>query len=173
MSIAPTLTTERLTLRHHRHADFEPMAKHFATDWAQYMDGPITANELWKWLGAEIVSWDWLGHGSWAIDLKDSGDFIGQVGLIKPPKFPEVELGWCLFPGNEGHGFAYEAALAARAWGFENIEGLETLVSYIDPGNARSLALATRLGATHDETAALPDGESVGETLVYRHRRLQ
>ena len=57
---------------------------------------------------------------------------------------------------------------AALQWAWEN--GFETLVSYITPGNDRSVALAERLGATPDATAPRPDGESASETLVYRHR---
>ena len=39
MTISPTISTARLTLRHHVLEDFEPMAAHFATDWGQYMRG--------------------------------------------------------------------------------------------------------------------------------------
>jgi RimJ/RimL family protein N-acetyltransferase len=38
-------------------------------------------------------------------------------------------------------------------------------VSYIDPGNARSIRLAERLGARLDRSAAKSDPED----LVYRH----
>lgn len=165
MTTAPTLTTARLTLRHHRQEDFEPMAAHFATEWAQYMGGPVDRKGMWFWLASEVGAWSLLGHGSWAIDLTATGETIGQVGINKPAHFPEVEIGWLLYPGHEGHGYAYEAATAARTWAFEN--GHDTLVSYIDPPNARSIALAERLGATLDTDAPAPDAGD----LVYRHRR--
>ncbi len=164
MSTAPTLTTERLTLRHHRLSDFEQMATHFATDWARYMGGPIDRKAMWFWLGAEVGSWSLLGYGSWAVDLTATGETIGQVGINKPAHFPEVEIGWLLYPGHEGHSYAFEAATAARTWAFES--GHKMLVSYIDPPNARSI----RLGATRGPEAPAPDPED----LVYRHyRRLQ
>ncbi len=164
MTVAPTLFTERLILRPHRVEDFEVMTPLFGSDWARYMDGPVSAAELWRWVGAEVGSWSLLGYGSWAVDLRDSNTFIGQVGINKPANFPEVELGWCVWPDFEGQGFAQEAALAARHWGFAQLK-LDTLVSYIDPENARSIALATRLGATLDDQAAGPDATD----LVYRH----
>jgi RimJ/RimL family protein N-acetyltransferase len=161
---APTIETERLRLRHHRHEDFAPMAALFSTDWARYMGGPISNTDLWRWLGAEITSWQWLGLGSWAVDLKETGELIGQVGINKPPNYPEVELGWCVFPTYEGKSYAFEMVVAARDWGFTSA-GLQTLVSYIDPLNTRSITLAKRLGAVQDKTAAVPDPED----LVFRH----
>ena len=165
MTAAPTLHTDRLTLRHHRLEDFEPMATHFATDWAQYMGGPLGQEKMGRWLAAEVGSWALLGHGSWAVDLTATGETIGQVGINKPVHFPEVEIGWLLYPGFEGHGYAFEAATAARTWAFEN--GHDTLVSYIDPPNSRSIALAERLGAVLDKDADKPDPDD----LVYRHNR--
>ena len=44
--------------------------------------------------------------------------------------------------------------------------GWTTLVSFIDPENNRSIALAERLGAACDDRIDHPDG---GLTLVYRH----
>lgn len=164
MKQAPTITTQRLVLRPHRREDFPPMATHFATDWARFMGGPIDADEMWRSLASEVVSWDWQGFGSWAVDLAD-GTFIGQVGITQPPRFPEPELGWCLFPGFEGQGYALEAATAARDWGFE-VRGLDTLVSYIDAGNTRSIALAERLGGAIDTNAARPDDPT---DVVFRH----
>ncbi|PSL22289.1 GNAT family N-acetyltransferase [Shimia abyssi] len=161
---APTLTTSRLTLRHHRLEDFEPMTKHFASDWAKYMGGPISDDELWRWLGAEVVSWDWLGFGSWAVDLTATGALIGQVGINKPPRFPEIELGWCVFPEAQQKGYAFEAATAVRDWAFD-VAGHSTLVSYIDADNAASIALAERLGALRDDIAERPEPDD----LVYRH----
>lgn len=47
--------------------------------------------------------------------------------------------------------------------------GWSTLVSYIDPENARSIALAKRLGCTLDAKARLPDLPDWEGTLIYRH----
>ncbi|MEP2781505.1 MAG: GNAT family N-acetyltransferase [Pseudoruegeria sp.] len=172
MSFAPTITTERLTLRHHQMEDFAPMAAIFATDWATYMGGPIDANEMWYWLGAEMASWQLIGFGSWAVVKTDTNELIGQVGINHPPRYSESELGWCIFPAYERKGFAFEAAEAARNWGFEHPD-LQTFVSYIDSKNSRSVALAERLGATLDPQVKRPVEKTASEPLVYRHRRHQ
>lgn len=68
-----------------------------------------------------------------------------------------------LYPGAEGHGFAFEAAHALCQWARD--AGLPALVSYVDAGNTRSRRLAERLGAVLDPEAARPDPTD----LVYRH----
>lgn len=64
----------------------------------------------------------------------------------------------------EGKGYATEAAGAALGCAFGTL-GVATLVSYVDAANLRSIAVAERLGAVRDATAAGPDPED----LVYRH----
>ena len=70
------------------------------------------------------------------------------------------ELGWLLYDGYEGQGYATEAAAALRDWAFGTL-GLETLVSYCDPDNAASIAVAERLGAVRDPLAARQDPEDM------------
>ena len=164
IALAPTIHTERLTPRPHRLEDFDVMTPLFGSDWARYMGPPTTPAELWRWVGAEIASWPLLGFGSWGVDETATGAFVGQIGINQPPNFPETEIGWCVWPDYEGRGFACEAARAARDWAYQT-RGLTELVSYIDPENARSIALAERLGAAHDPKATGPDPED----LVYRH----
>ena len=166
MPAAPVITTARLRLRGHTMADLDALCDLFQSDRAQFMGGPVPRKDAWRWLASEVAMWDLLGHGAWGLETRD-GDFIGQVGVLRPPHFPEVELGWTLLEQAEGKGYAFEAASAALHWAWE--QGFETLVSYITPGNSRSIALAQRLGAVHDPDAALPDGETPAETIVYRH----
>ncbi|MFD1344605.1 GNAT family N-acetyltransferase [Litorisediminicola beolgyonensis] len=167
MTAAPVIDTARLRLRGHVMADMDAFETFFASDRARYSDGPETRTHLWYGFASEVGSWPLMGHGGWAIETRD-GRLAGQVAITRPPRFPETEIGWMLFEGFEGRGYAFEAASAALAWAAAS--GLfETLVSYITPENARSIALAERLGARHDASAALPDGETTLDTVVYRH----
>jgi RimJ/RimL family protein N-acetyltransferase len=150
-------------------SDFAPLVELFASERSIYMGGPIDRKKLWYWVAGEVGSWSLQGFGSWGIESHD-GAFVGQVGINKPSHFPEVELGYLIMPKFEGQGIAFEAAKAARAWAFETLK-LETFVSYIDPKNARSIALAQRLGGVIDPDGSLPDGETADETVIYRHRR--
>ena len=138
----------------------------YQTSRAEFVGAPKHRTHMFYGLSSEVVSWDWMGHGAWAIDTAD-GAFIGQVAITQPPHFPEREIGWTMFEEAEGKGYAFEAASAALAWAWD--QGFEALVSYIHPKNARSIALAERLGAEHDPNAQRPDGETLEETIVYRH----
>ena len=170
MTTAPRIETPRLTLRGHEMADFQPLSDLFATDRARFMGGPVEAKQMWYWIAAEVGSWTLKGIGSWGIARTEDGAFMGQIGINEPHHFPEPELGWTLLEPFEGRGYAREAAAAALDWWWDQNRS-DTLVSYIHPDNTRSIALAERLGATHDATAPLPAGETPDETLVYRHRR--
>jgi len=160
----PTLATERLTLRAPCNADFPVYAEIFASDRSIYMDGPLDRDAAWHGFASDIIGWLVHGYGYWTVVESSSGDFVGLVGLAKPPYYPERELGWMVTAEQEGKGYAYEASLAARSFAYENL-GFPTLVSYIDPPNQRSIALAKRLGAILDQSA---DSPSPGD-LVYRH----
>lgn len=164
---APILHTPRLTLRPHVLSDMDPFWDFHQSDRAAYVGRPKTLTHQWYGIASEVGSWDLMGHGGWAVDLHD-GRFIGQVAITQPPHFPEREIGWIFFDGHEGNGYATEAATAALLWAWSDL-GADTLVSYIHPDNARSIALATRLGAQHDPDAPLPKGETAQETRVYRH----
>jgi RimJ/RimL family protein N-acetyltransferase len=70
-----------------------------------------------------------------------------------------------LYAGFEKQGYATEAAMAMREWAFES-RRLDRLVSYIDPENLPSRAVAERLGGVLDPAAARQDPED----LVFRYR---
>ncbi|MHC0054265.1 GNAT family N-acetyltransferase [Actibacterium sp. D379-3] len=160
---APCISTARLRLRPHRMDDLEAFWTFYQSPRAVYMDRPNSRTHLWYGLASEVGSWDLQGQGGWAIETLD-GALAGQVAITHPPHFPERELGWLLFEGFEGRGLGYEAASAARNYAFGPL-GADTLVSYIHADNARSIALAVRLGATRDDAAERHDAQD----LVYRY----
>lgn len=160
---APILETPRLRLRGHVLSDMEAFAAFFKGERAALVDSPQNKTHLWYGFSSEVGSWDLMGFGGWAIETRE-GQLIGQIAITHPPHFPEREIGWILFDGFEGQGFATEAATAALHWAWE--QGMDTLVSYIERSNTRSIALAERLGAVLDPEAKNYDDEDV----VYRHR---
>jgi len=164
---APTLVTERLNLRPLRIEDFEPFAAVFASPRSKYMGGPKSRVEAWHMFGADAGQWPLMGFGPWIIERREDSVSVGEVGLNFPDHFPERELGWLLWDGFEGQGYAFEAAQRAQDFAFADL-GWDTVVSYIDPENAPSIRLAERLGALPDPTAKSPDDDGA---LVYRHHR--
>jgi RimJ/RimL family protein N-acetyltransferase len=164
---APVLHTERLTLRPHVMADFEPLCAVFESARARYMGGPFSRREAWLMFAADAGSWALQGVGAWGIQARE-GAFLGQVSVAQPVHFPELELGWTLVQEAEGQGYAHEAAMAALNWVRCDLRP-QSLVSYVHVDNARSIALARRLGAEHDPCAAYAEGDSAEDTVIYRH----
>lgn len=161
----PTLETPRLILRAPRAADFPPFADFYASDRASFVGGPLTAEGSWRMLAMEIGHWSLKGFGRWIAETRDTGEPVGLIGLFDPEGWPEPELGWDLFNGHEGKGYATEAALYARAYAYD-VLGWRTAISLVKPGNDKSAAVAQRLGARADGDFT---HERHGFMHVYRH----
>jgi RimJ/RimL family protein N-acetyltransferase len=164
MPAIPTLRTRRLVLRPMLEADFPAYRNLMASPRSVYMGGPFDEARAWGMFCHDIACWTLYGHGGLMIDVAATTECVGQVGINHGPLFPEKELGWLLYDGFEGQGYVTEAATALRDWAFAELK-LSSLVSYFDPANARSIAVAERLGAVRDDTAPRQDPED----LVYRH----
>ncbi|WP_105429894.1 GNAT family N-acetyltransferase [Neorhizobium sp. T6_25] len=164
MTSIPTLETERLILRPQRMEDWPEFAGLMFSPRAAFMGGPFSEDAAWGLFCSDIGQWTLMGHGALMIEERETGLCLGQVGINHGPLFPEHELGWFVYPGAEGKGYAYEAAVALRNWAFTT-RGLETLVSYIHPDNIRFRKLAERMGSSLDSTAPRRDPVD----LVFRH----
>lgn len=158
-----TLTTDRLTLRPYHRSDFDSYAALMASDRAVYMGGPFDRDTAWQYFATDAAAATLTGHGCFM--LSQAGTCMGFAGVIHPPHFPEPEMGWALYDGHEGQGFASEASRAILDHMFATTD-CDSFVSYIDPDNAASIAVATRLGGQRDLAAQCPDGWN---SLVYRH----
>jgi len=114
------------------------------------------------------------GWGFWAAEEKNSGHFIGFVGLHVPsaelPFSPCVEIGWRLAHGAWGKGLATEAARSALAFGFDHLQ-LSEVVSFTAVINRRSRAVMTRLGMREAGTfdhPHLPASSPLQRHCLYR-----
>ena len=166
MDLIPTLHTQRLVLRPPVAGDYPAYAAFLASDRSRFMGGPFTGWAAWGMFASDVAMWTLYGHGALMIELAETGLCVGQVGINHGPMFPEKELGWLLYDGQEGRGYATEAGAAMRDWAFGNL-GLETLVSYFDPENRACIPVAARLGGVRDDAAARQDPEDV----VFRYFR--
>jgi RimJ/RimL family protein N-acetyltransferase len=169
LSETPVLETERLILRAFGPDDMDAGVRYLMDPRTVFMGGPFERHDAWEHCAALIGHWAIHGFGLFSVRLKDSDRLIGDAGLLLPFGYPENELGWGIWDtAFEGKGFAYEAAEAVRAHAYRDL-GWSTLVSYVDPENTRSIALARRLGCTLDEEAPVPDLPDCECTLVFRH----
>lgn len=164
MNPAPVIDTERLTLRRPVPADAAPYAAFFLTDRAKHVGQTDKPHMAWLYFAAELGHWEIRGWGMFTVVDRATAEPVGIVGPYYPDGWNEHEIGWLLWEGSEGRGYAYEAAVAARAFAYDTL-GWTTCISNIEPGNTRSIRLAERLGCTLDAAAATVDPGD----LVYRH----
>jgi RimJ/RimL family protein N-acetyltransferase len=153
----PTLRTERLALRAFRADDLDAFAAMSADPDVMRFIGSgetVDRNGSWRTMAGFNGHWSLRGFGMWALERIDDGAFIGRVGLHHPPDWPSLEAGWVLARDAWGHGFAREAATAVLAYARRELPP-QRLVSFIRPGNERSVKVALALGATFDGQADL------------------
>lgn len=165
----PELETERLILRAPGAPDWPVWRTMMASDRSRFIrNGEIDDGKAWRAFGHVIGHWVLRGYGMFVFALKSDTTALGMAGPWHPFDWPEREIGWSIWTAEaEGKGYAFEAATAARDYAFGSL-GWDTAISYCDPANLRSIALAKRLGAVRDAQAKTPWDEPC---LVFRHPR--
>jgi len=118
------------------------------------------------------------GFGLYAAELRQTGEFIGYVGLAVPnftaPFTPCVEIGWRLAASHWGRGLATEGARAVLAYAFEELR-LAEIVSFTVPANLRSRRVMEKIGMTRDagddfDHPNLAEGHPLRRHVLYRLR---
>ena len=147
------LKTERLVIRPYREDDAAPLHEVFGSPevmkWTPSppsKDVAETAQRLARTMA--FTARQPQGMGLWALELKESAAFLGQVGLFPVEgKGPDVEVAYELAPRVWGHGYATEAARALVDYGFAELR-LRRIVALILPANERSRNVASKCGLT-------------------------
>ena len=166
-------------LRDWRDSDLEPFAAMNADARVmEFLPAPLTRAES-DVLAARIRSSLAIhGFGLWAVEVQGGPPFIGFVGLSVPlfaAHFaPGTEIAWRLAHAYWGRGYATEAAREVLSDGFERL-GLDEIVAFTAPGNARSRAVMERLGMGHVpaddfEHPSLAEGHPLRRHVLYRAR---
>lgn len=110
---------------------------------------------LWLDFNQMVASWFLRGFGPWTIETP-GGEALGILPLDHEYGDPEPEIGWFVLPEARRKGVATGATRLALA-ALPRL-GFETIVSYIAPDNAASLAVAERLGGIRLPRDAHPAG---------------
>lgn len=82
---------------------------------------------------------------------KETGDFVGQVGLLvqEVNGKKELEIGYHLLPEHRGKGYATEAAIKCKEFAFQN-DLCESLISIVHVDNHASANVAQKNGMRID-----------------------
>src|SRR4051812_9389543 len=170
--------TARLVLRDWRESDLAPWAAMNADPAVrEHLGGLLTAEQAAASARNFQDALDRYGYGFWAVEVRDTGRFIGFTGLDRvddESPVDGVEVGWRLARAAWGHGYATEAARAALAYGFDTLD-LPEILPITTATNTRSQAVMRRLGMTTDpaenfDEPDAPDGP-LRHQVVYRLRR--
>lgn len=132
---------------------------------ARYVGGDrLTDETIPLQVAAFADEWAEHGYGQSAVILRESGEFVGRIGLHYWPQWDEIELGYILARSAQGTGLATEGAQAWLAWA-KSAAKIDYVIANIHPENAASIGLAKKLQfelSRHDVT---PSGQP---TLIYR-----
>ena len=148
------METERLIMRRWRDEDRDPFAAMNAdAEVMEHFPALLSREQSDGFVDRIEEGFEAHGYGLWALEVRESGQFIGFTGLVlqtfEAPFTPAVEVGWRLAKAAWGHGYAIEAARRAVRYGFDEA-GLDEIISMTTVRNTRSRKVMERLGMTRD-----------------------
>lgn len=171
--------TSRLILRQWQKSDYDPyIAMNLDPDVMQYFPGLQAPEETM----AQIVRMENFiaenGFGLFAVERRDSGEFIGYTGLAKAQfeSFfsPCIEIGWRLDKAHWGNGFAQEAAKACLDLAFTGF-AMDEIYSFTSFLNKPSINVMKNIGMKETgqfEHPILPDGHILKPHILFKLSRV-
>ncbi|MCM1355055.1 MAG: GNAT family N-acetyltransferase [Staphylococcus sp.] len=141
--------SERLILRSWKPEDLAPFAAINKDEQVmKYFPSPLTDEETEAFYLRIQKEFESKGWGLYAVELRDSGKFIGYVGLheigFESWFSPGVEIGWRLDAAYHNRGYATEAAKEVLK--LAEIQGIESLYSFTAEINKPSERVMQKIG---------------------------
>ena len=169
--MAPVIETARLILRPFRAGDVDAQAAMMGDPIVtRHLGGqPFSREEGWRKLLCGAGLWALFGYGYWAVERREDGRFIGQIGFadFKRDMTPSIEglpeMGWLFAADTFGQGYASEAVVAGLDWIDRALRPSE-VVAIIDAANSASIRVAEKAGFAHRQSATYR-GEPI---LIFR-----
>jgi RimJ/RimL family protein N-acetyltransferase len=172
--------TDRLRLRQWRESDRGPFheAINGVDEVMRYFPAVLDRAQSDGTLDYFISGIEERGWGFWAVDIRESDEFIGFIGIQPVPErlpfAPAIEVGWRLRQSAWGCGFATEGALESLRFAFEELDADE-VVSFTAVTNERSWRVMERLAMTRGpktfEYPDLPQGHPLRTHVLYTAAR--
>ncbi|MGY5332349.1 GNAT family N-acetyltransferase [Pseudomonas protegens] len=176
------LESARLLLRQWRDDDLPAFAAMCADPQVmRYFPAPLSRLESAALIGRVRGHFAEHGFGLWALERKDSGEFIGFTGLgvvgFGASFTPAVEIAWRLAREHWGLGYASEAAWTALRCAFDRLS-LDEVVAFTTRNNLPSQKVMQAIGMHHAaaddfEHPNLAGDHPLREHVLYRITREQ
>jgi RimJ/RimL family protein N-acetyltransferase len=155
--------TERLVFREMTDEDIEPMAALLGDpEVMTFYAHPKTRAEALEWIRRNQGRYGEHGFGLWVIELRDTGEFVGDCGLTfqDVEGTDELEVGYHVRRSFQGRGYATEAAAASRDHA-RDVLGHSRLVAIIHPDNVASQRVAEKIGWASRRSSSATAGETL------------
>ena len=148
------IQTERLIIREYSQADLDDLYEILSDpETMKYYPKPYDRSGCQRWINWCLDSYEKNGFGLWAIELKATGDFIGDCGISLQKIDDQTlhEIGYHINKKHWRQGYAKEACQAVKGWFFTNTLN-DSVYSYMNADNIPSRATARSNGMTHIKT---------------------
>ena len=160
------IETKRLILREYAEDDFNALYALLSDPVTmQHYPKPYDENGTRRWLSWSLENYQKQGFGWWAMEIKETGEFIGDCGITMQNIDGETlpEMGYHIHRDYWRQGYGKEAAAAVRDWFFTHTE-FDTVYAYMTTDNVASWATAASAGLRRIKQYTDTDGE---ELYVY------
>lgn len=168
------IETERLILRSWKHEDCESFAElNGNRNVMKYFPATLSVDESNAFVNRIKAEFEETGYGLYAVEIKETGEFIGYVGFHRftfdAPFSPGWEIGWRILDRFWNNGYATEAAKACLNLAREK-RLCNKLYSFTAVPNIPSENVMKRIGMDYQGTfmhPALADGHWLKEHKLY------
>lgn len=147
MADRPVPVSERLVFREMHAGDLFALHDMFADAAARRIYPQMQHFEnVQAWIDWNLLNYERHGFGLWVLTLAKTGAFIGDCGLTyqEVEDRDELEVGYHVALPHRRRGYALEAGRAVLQFGFQHSDAA-LICSKVDPSNAASIGVATRL----------------------------
>lgn len=168
------IETERLILRRWKEEDRKPFAEMNGNpNVMKYFPSTLSTEESSAFVDRINSEFEKTGYGLYAVETKDTGEFIGYVGFHRftfdAPFSPNWEIGWRISDKFWHKGYATEATTACINYAREK-KMCTTLYSFTAVPNIPSENVMKRIGMSYEMTfmhPKLPHGHRLKEHKLY------
>jgi RimJ/RimL family protein N-acetyltransferase len=165
------LETPRLRLRKLCPDDLENLFEILSDpETMQFYPRPYCKEEVKGWLDKSLYNYENQKYGLWAVEIRETGTFIGQCGITSQNIDNEIvqEIGYHIHKSQWRKGFGTEAARGCLHYGFTTLKLSEIFIhTWIK--NIPSIGIAEKLGMSKrkEYDKHIKSNDSIMRHVVY------
>ena len=161
-----TIETDRLILRRAVREDAEAMFRNWASDpevtkfltWPAHSTISISEMVIGSW----IQEYEKTGYYQWMIVLKELGEPIGSISVVRlNESVEEAEIGYCIGQNWWHKGIVSESVAAVMEYLFGEV-GMNRISARHDPNNPHSGGVMRKCGMKYEGTTRSSDRNNQG-----------